>query len=266
MFSWLHNFLPSSILISFGPITIYWYGLLVVLGIVSALFLILFLAKRFKIDSEKIWDLSFYLVLFGLIGARVYEVFLEAPYYFSHPEQILKIWEGGLAIHGGIIAGLLTLIWFIKKHQLDFWKVAAIITPGLAIGQAIGRFGNWFNQELFGKPTNLPWGIPIEIGLRPLEHLNKDFFHPVFFYESLCLFLITAILVFILIKQKTSLSKNISMLVVAIYLGLSSLTRFLLEFIKADETPTIFNWRWPQIISFAIIVVAIFIFKKSKNV
>jgi phosphatidylglycerol:prolipoprotein diacylglycerol transferase len=266
MFSWLHNFLPSSILISFGPITIYWYGLFFVLGIISALFLILKLAKIFKVDSEKIWDLGFYLVFFGLIGARIYEIFLEAPYYFSHPEQIIKVWEGGLAIHGGIIAGLITLIWFVKKNNLEFWKMAAIITPGLALGQAIGRFGNWFNQELFGKPTNLPWGIPIEIGFRPLQYINNNFFHPTFIYESLGLIFITILLVYILLKKKGEIKKAFFIKITAVYLGLSAALRFLLEFIKADEAPTILGWRWPQLFTLFIILIAIIIYKKSKNV
>lgn len=266
MFFWLHNFLPSQILIKLGPLTIYWYGLFIVLGILSALFLILRIAKRFGFESEKVWDLSFYLILFGLIGARVYEVFLMAPYYFSHPEQIVKVWEGGLAIHGGITAGIITLIIFTKKNNLSFWKTAAIITPGVALGQAIGRFGNWFNQELFGKPTDLPWGIPIEIGFRPLKYLNQNFFHPTFLYESLGLIIITIFIIFLFTKQKEELKKSFSMKVVALYLSFSSLLRFFLEFIKVDETPIFLGIRWPQVFSLLLFLIAFIIYKKSKNV
>lgn len=266
MFSSLHNFLPNPILISFGPITIYWYGLLIVLGIISALILILSLAKRFNIDSEYIWDLSFYLVLFGIIGARVYEIFLEFPYYVSHPNQIIKIWEGGLAIHGAIIAGVITLFLFIKKYKLDFWQLTAIIVPGLALGQTIGRFGNWFNQELFGLPTNLPWGIPIALENRPLNYISAIFFHPTFLYESLGLLVITIFLISFLCQQKNNLSKKIAMRVTSYYLILYSVLRFSLEFIKVDITPLFLGLRWPQFISLVIIIIAIIIYKKSSHV
>ncbi len=266
MFSYLHNFIPQSVLFHYGIITIYWYGLFIVLGILTALFLILSLAKRFNIDSEKIWDLSFYLVLFGIIGARIYEIFLEFPYYSTHLSQIVKIWEGGLAIHGGIIAGAITLFLFIKKNKLDFWKLGAIVVPGLALGQAIGRWGNWFNQELFGLPTNLPWGIPIEIQNRPLDYLNQSFFQPTFLYESLGLFLIVIFLLALLYKQKNNLTKKIAMKIVAAYLALYSILRFSLEFIKVDVTPLFLGLRWPQVISIVILVIAIIIYKKSSHV
>ena len=265
MFSLLHNFLPQPIFLNLGLITIRWYGLFIVLGIISALAIILLLAKRFKIKSDTIWDLSFYLVLFGIIGARVYEIFLEFPYYSSHPDQIIKIWEGGLAIHGAIIAGAITLFIFIKKNKLNFWPFLAILTPGLAIGQAIGRLGNWFNQELFGLPTNLPWGIPISPENRPLEFINQSFFNPTFLYESLGLILICSLLFTILWRQKNNLSQKIAMRVSAYYLALSSILRFSLEFIKVDTTPILFGLRWPQIISLLFLVIAIIIYKKSQH-
>jgi phosphatidylglycerol---prolipoprotein diacylglyceryl transferase len=266
MFSLLHNFLPYPILFQFGIITIHWYGLFIVLGIISALILILSLAKRFNIDSEKIWDLSFYLVLFGIIGARIYEIFLEFPYYSSYPSQVIKIWEGGLAIHGAIIAGAITLFLFIKKNKLDFWQLMAIIVPGLALGQAIGRWGNWFNQELFGLPTSLPWGIPIATENRPLDYINQSFFHPTFLYESIGLFTITIFLIILLYRQKNNLSKKIAMRVGAYYLSLYSILRFSLEFIKVDVTPLFLGLRWPQVISLIIILIAFIIYKKSSHV
>lgn len=266
MFSFLHNFLPQPILFHQGIITIYWYGLFIVLGIIASLILILFLARRFKIDSEKIWDLSFYLVLFGIIGARIYEIFLEFPYYYANPSQIIKIWEGGLAIHGAIIAGAITLFVFVKKNHLDFWQLMAIIAPGLALGQAIGRYGNWFNQELFGLPTNLPWGIPIAIENRPLEFISQEFFHPTFIYESLGLLLISIFLFILLYRQKNSLTKKMAMRIGAYYLAAYSVLRFSLEFIKVDITPTFLGLRWPQFMSLIIISIAIVIFKKSSHV
>ena len=266
MFSLLHNFLPQPILFHLGFITVRWYGLVIVLAILAAMSLTLYLSRRFKIDSEKIWDLSFYLVLFGIIGARIYEIFLEFPYYSANPSQILKIWEGGLAIHGAIIAGAITLYIFIRKYKLDFWTLLAIITPGLALGQAIGRWGNWFNQELFGLPTNLPWGIPIDILNRPLEYVNQTYFQPTFLYESIGNLIIVSFLFWLLLKNKDGLTKKIAMRVSAYYLALYSLLRFSLEFIKVDITPVFLDLRWPQIISVIIFIVAIIIYKKSSHV
>jgi len=266
MFYWLHNFYPQSVLFKLGPITIHWYGLFIVLGIISALVVILYLAKRFKIDSEKIWDLSFYLVLFGIIGARIYEIFLEFPYYSTHLWQIVKIWEGGLAIHGAIIAGIITVFVFIKKNKMAFWPLTAIITPGLALGQAIGRFGNWFNQELFGLPTNLPWGIPIAIENRPLEFISNQFFQPTFLYESLGSFAIAIFLFILLYKQKNYLANKLAMRITAIYLALYSILRFSLEFIRIDSAPVFLGLRWPQVMSLIILVIASIIYKKSYHV
>lgn len=206
------------------------------------------------------------MVLFGIIGARAYEIFLEFPYYWSHPSQMLKIWEGGLAIHGAIIFGAITLFLYIKKNKLDFWKLMAIIVPGLALGQAIGRFGNWFNQELFGLPTNLPWGIPISAVNRPLEYISQIFFQPTFLYESLGLLIIAAFLFTLLRREKNNLSRKNAMRVGAYYLALYSILRFSLEFIKVDPTPVFLGLRWPQFISLVIIVVAIIIYKKSSHV
>lgn len=265
MFSWLHNFDPTPVLISLGPINLYWYGFFIVLGIITALSLALYLGKKNSINKNKIWDLAFYLVLFGIIGARIYEIFLELPYYLKNPLQIIKIWEGGLAIHGGIIAGVIVLIVFARKNQLSFWKLGAIFAPGIALGQAIGRFGNWFNQELFGLPTNLPWGIPIPLMKRPLEFISFEYFHPTFLYESLGSLLI-AILLVIIIKRNNNLSDVLSQKVVLLYLFLYSWLRFLLEFIKVDRAPEFVGLRWPQIISLLIICLVVFIYQKRKNV
>jgi len=266
MFSWLHNFTPEPILVQLGPVNIHWYGLFVALGILLALFISLKLSEYFNVGKDIIWDLGFYLIIFGLIGARVYEIFLEFPFYYQHPEQIIKIWAGGLAIHGAIIAGIVTIYFLAKKYQINFWRLTAIIVPGLALGQAVGRFGNWFNQELFGLPTTLPWGIPINLENRPLTFINQTFFHPTFLYESLGSLIIFVGLIVIIYYHRKSLSDKITMRLSAFYLFLYSILRFLLEFIKIDKTPILLGFRWPQIISLLIIIAAVIIFKKSKNV
>ena len=271
MINWLHTFQPQAILLSLGPINIYWYGLFIVLGIGAALLVSLKIARYYKLEPDKIFDISFWLIINGLIGARLYEVLLEASYYLSNPLNIFKVWEGGLAIHGAIIAGILTIIYFAKKEQVSFWNLAALFTPGLALGQAIGRWGNYFNQELFGEPTNLPWGIAINSLNRPLGYQEFTFFHPTFLYESLGLtviFLILISLTVALLKGKVKISQE-PVLITSVYLILSSFLRFSLEYIKIDNTPILLGLRWPQFFSLVIILFSfislIFTFHGKKN-
>lgn len=276
MINWLHTFHPQAILLSFGPLHLYWYGLFMVLGIIAALGVSLKLARYYQIKAETIFDLAFWLIIVGLLGARIYDVFLNFSYYSDYPLDIFKIWQGGLAIHGALLAGLATIYFFSKRQKISFWVFTAIITPGLAIGQAIGRFGNYFNQELFGLPTAKPWGIPIDLMNRPANYITDQFFHPTFLYESLGCLLIFIVLIslnYLFIKKNKLNSRHNNILLTAVYMILYSILRFCLEYIKIDITPTFFNLRWPQIISLFIIA-AFFIslilnyhaHKKEKNI
>jgi len=256
MINFLHTFEPSALLLSWGSFTIYWYGLMVVLGIIGALVISIKLSHYYGINNNQVLDISFYLIIFGILGARVYDILLEWPYYLSKPQQIFKIWEGGLAIHGAIIAGLVTLYLFARRYQFSIWRLSSLFVPGLAIGQAIGRWGNYFNQELFGKPTTQAWGIPIALENRPIHYLNEVYFHPTFFYESLGCLLIGLFLLTLnihYIRQK-KLKEAFYIWSTAAYMVLYSVLRFALEFIRLDKTPFLVGWRWPQVISLLIIV------------
>ena len=257
--NFLHNFEPSAIALTFGSFTIYWYGIIMGLAIVSALFLATYIAQFFQIDKEVILDIAILLIISGLIGARLYEVLLNFSYYVSNPSEILQVWHGGLAIHGALIGGLITLLVFSRKKKFDPWLLSAMLLPGVALGQAIGRWGNWFNQELFGLPSNLPWSIPIEAINRPDGYGSFMHFHPTFLYESIgCLIL--AVCLYYLIRLKKSFE-----LVIGVYTIGYGLLRFILEYIKIDLTPHAFGLRWPQVVSLLFIVIGIWIiaFKKS---
>ena len=262
LINFLHTFNPSPILISLGPVHIYWYGFFIVLGVLAALTVASSLAELSGFKKAVIWDLAFWLIIGGLIGARIYHVFLELPYYLANPLSIIKIWQGGLAIHGAIIGGLIALWLFSKKYQHDFWQLAAIISTALPLAQAIGRWGNFFNQELYGRPTSLPWGIPIDPAHRPWQYLNYDYFHPTFFYESIGNLIIFLILIsfqaWIIKKNKISTLRY--ELCVMSYAILYSLLRFSAEFIRIDSTPVIFGLRFPQIISLLIIILCLIYF------
>ncbi len=272
--SFLHNFQPESILFTLGPITIYWYGLFMVISIILALIITTHLAKRYDLKPSLIIDLAFWLILFGFIGARLYELIIDFDYYYQNPLAIVKIWQGGLAIHGAIITGLITLYLFSKnlREKLSqstiniFWKLTAIIVPGLALGQAVGRWGNYFNQELFGLPSNLPWAIPITLFYRPIEYISINFFHPTFLYESIgCLIIFIVLMIYHKkIKNQINPIKHF-IRITALYLLLYSVLRFSLEFLRLDPTLTIFNWRWPQIISIILILISIYLFFISRK-
>ncbi len=259
MIHFLHTFHPQAILFSYGIISIHWYGLIMVLAMLTALAITYRLAKYYNIEPDTIFDLAFWLIIGGLIGARIYNDFLQLPYYIQHPLQSVEIWQGGLAIHGGIIAGLLIIWWFARKRKLNFWKLTAILAPGLAIGQAIGRWGNYFNQEIFGLPTSLPWGIPIDFADRPIKYLNNIYFHPTFLYASLgCLLIGLFLLGFnIWAIKKRKLGRKFYIWSIALYLILYSILRFFLEFIRLDPAPRFLGLRWPQDISIIIIILAL---------
>ncbi|MDO8260544.1 MAG: prolipoprotein diacylglyceryl transferase, partial [Candidatus Magasanikbacteria bacterium] len=271
MFNFLHTFSPNPILISFGPITVYWYGLFVVSGIIAAFYIILKLAEYYDLEKNTIVDIGFWIVLWGIVGARLYHVGLEFSYYYAHPINIFKIWNGGLAIHGAIIAGALTGFYLVKKHEISFWKLASICVPGIALGQAIGRWGNYFNQELYGLPTGLPWGIPIDPINKMPEYYNYAFFHPTFIYESIGNIFIFIILISLqawMINRKKQ-SDFYLILSISLYLMLYSVLRFSTEFLRIDFTPTLLALRFPQLMSIILFLVsALFLaytWKKQKK-
>lgn len=269
MIDFLHTFKPSPILFSFGPFSIYWYGFFIVIGASLAIVIALKISPYYNLKKETVIDLAFWLIVGGIIGARIYHVVLESSYYLKYPLDIFKIWQGGLAIHGAIIAGLIIIWLFTKKYNLNFWLTAAIIIPGLALAQAIGRWGNYFNQELFGWPTTLPWGIPIDILKRPAEYISSEFFHPTFLYESIGNFLIFLILIFfhLWIIKNRQFKNYIYCRLSTIYLILYSTLRFSLEFIRVDETLIFLSLRFPQITSLVIILLtfALLIYKMRKD-
>ena len=247
------NISPSSILFEIGQFKIHWYGFIMVLAILVAIYVINKLAKKKGYNIKQLENLYFYVIIMGLIGARLYEVlFFNWSYYQSNLLNIFKIWNGGLAIQGTILFGIVTVYIFCKKNKLIFWKYTDLLVLGLILGQTIGRWGNFFNQELYGRVSNLPWAIYIE--------RTANFHHPVFLYESI----LNLILFFILLKlfKKGYFNGFITLLYLAGY----SLIRFCMEFIRIDPAPLVLGLRLPQLVSFLVIIVSIiFIFRIDKK-
>lgn len=185
----------SEIPLPLGPLTLRWYGLLIATAVLIGLYLSSWLAKQRKLENGLISDLLPLLVLFSVIGARIYYVAFEWRNYAGSPLKALAIWEGGIAIHGALIAGTLTLILFCRWRRQPFWDVLDVLVPSVALGQAIGRWGNFFNSEAFGVPTDLPWKLFIPTSSRPLLYSDAEFFHPTFLYESIWNLLLFIVLI-----------------------------------------------------------------------
>ncbi|MEB3261252.1 MAG: prolipoprotein diacylglyceryl transferase [Cyanobacteriota bacterium] len=168
-----------------GPFTLRWYGLLIATAVVAGLTLARRLARRRSIDPDLVSDLLPFLVLGAILGARLYYVLLEWRQYRGQWGEMLAIWHGGIAIHGALIGGTLTTILFCRWRRQPFWPLLDVLLPAVALGQAIGRWGNFFNSEAFGLPTTLPWRLTIPPANRPAPFLEQATFHPTFLYESL---------------------------------------------------------------------------------
>lgn len=230
--------------ISIGSFTITYYGIIIVFGAILGSLLASRQAKKHGQDSEIILDLLPWLLIAGIIGARLWHVFtpsasniaagVTTENYLKNPMEILALRKGGLGIPGGIIGGAIAMIIYCKVKKLNFWQWADFIAPGLLIAQSIGRWGNFVNQEVYGRPTNLPWGILIDPQhrMRGFEAVEK--YHPLFLYESLLSLIGAGLLVLIGDKFKDKLYKGDLFLG---YLIWYPITRFLLEFLRLDPSP-----------------------------
>lgn len=176
---------PGPLVFQLGPFGLRWYGLLIAVAVLSGLALATRLGRARGIEPGLIADLLPLLVLGAVIGARTYYVLLEWRQYSNDWLSALAVWHGGIAIHGALIGGTLTLILFCRWRRQRFWPLLDVLVPAVALGQAIGRWGNFFNSEAFGLPTDLPWKLSIPAVNRPPEFLRELYFHPTFLYESL---------------------------------------------------------------------------------
>ena len=227
--------------LSLGPLFLRWNGLLIALGIATGALLSAREAQRRHYDPEIIYHLFLPLTIWGMIGARLWyiltpplssiELGLTTQYYFSHLIDVVAVWIGGFGIPGAWIGGSLALYYFARKNEIPFLELADIIAPGLALAQAIGRLGNYFNQELYGLPTNLPWKIFIDPShrLRGFEKVN--FYHPLFAYEAILNFANMVFLLWLARRFDGILKAGDIFLA---YLGFYSLSRFFLEFLRLD--------------------------------
>jgi phosphatidylglycerol:prolipoprotein diacylglycerol transferase len=251
---WWQEYSPQAQIFSFGPINVNWYGLILVTAIIIAGGLARKkLAKDNIISHRQFEDLFFYIVIFGLIGARIAHVLFELDYYIQYPKEIIQIWHGGISLYGSLVGGALAAWWWCKKYKIKFLQISDRILPFFALAQAIGRWGNYFNQELFGQPTNSWFGIYIAPANRPLIFYNQNIFQPTFFYESL---LNIALFIYLFLASKKRLSTG---KITYFYILGYTFIRFFMEFIRVDNTAILGPLRVPQVLSAFFFLVALYL-------
>lgn len=248
---------------SLGPITITFYSLFILTGMILAAILIIKESKKYGIDTSFVTNLIFWCIIFGIIGARIYYVLFNLDYYLSSPIEIIKVWNGGLAIHGGIVAGLITLIIYCNKYKINFLKMADIMVPGLVLGQAIGRWGNFFNMEAHGGIVSRGFLESIHIPKFIINgmHIGNYYYHPTFLYES-----IFCILCFILLLVLRKLKKLNIGTITSVYLIWYGILRFFIEGLRTDSL-MFFNLKIAQIISLVMVIfgIILLIYSLIKN-
>ena len=176
---------PGPLVFQLGPIALRWYGLLIAIAVLLGLSLATRLGRARGIEPSLIADLLPLMVLGAVLGARLYYELLEWRQNGGNWLDALAIWRGGIAIHGALLGGSLAAVLFCRWRRQPFWPLLDVLVPAVALGQAIGRWGNFFNSEAFGLPTDLPWKLFIPLPFRPSEFLDQAYFHPTFLYESI---------------------------------------------------------------------------------
>lgn len=238
---------PNPIALHVGGITVRWYGILIAGALVLGMVIAWRRCRRTGLSPDDVTDFFLVLIPGVVIGARLWYVIFEWGYYRGKPSEIAMIWHGGLAIHGGILAGILVGVIFCRVKKITFWDLADTVIPALPLGQAIGRWGNFFNQEAHGVATHLPWAITVNDPAMGLVQV-----HPTFLYESLWDVLVFLFLVFIFERR---LQRNRGELLFVYFIGYS-VGRFFIEGLRTDSL-MFFGLRTAQLTSLALIVIGI---------
>jgi phosphatidylglycerol:prolipoprotein diacylglycerol transferase len=249
---------PDAVALQLGPISIGWYGLCYAIGLAAAYIVLIRLARAAGEDPELVGNGIVIVSIAALIGGRLYHVIDQWALYANDPLKIILPPYSGLGVYGGIVTGTLAGWWYVRRHGVSFARWADIVAPALFVMQAIGRWGNYFNQELYGPPTSLPWGIPIDCAHRLQVYAceivpESTRFHPLFLYESISGLVGAAFLVFLGYRLRSRLRPGDLLLTFFIWYGV---TRFVLEFLRADNW-TFFGIPTAQLVSMAFIAVGV---------
>ena len=240
----LHDPIAFSI---FG-LSVRWYAIFILAGIIVSLFVMRWLAEKRGMDPEFPLDAAPVVIVAAIIGARLYYILLRWNDYSADPGSAFNIRLGGLTIHGALLAGTLTFFWYCRRRGERFFAWVDIVIAVVPIGQAIGRWGNWANQEAFGTPTDLPWAVTIDPAHRPAQYAQYSTFHPTFLYECILNLVIAAILIWLVLRMRTDRRFREGD-ALWIYLILYGIIRFIIE---SDRTDSLKIGPWPAAYWFSV--------------
>jgi phosphatidylglycerol:prolipoprotein diacylglycerol transferase len=243
----------SRIALDLGGLQIHWYGLIIGVGVLLGLLIAVRESERRGLSKELFVDLILFAVPIAIICARIYYVTFQWGYYSQHPSEIIKIWNGGIAIHGALIGAVLTTIVFAKVRNVSFWKIVDVAAPSLLLGQAIGRWGNFINQEAHGGEVTRAFLENMHLPQFIIDqmYINGAYYHPTFLYESIWNLIGVVIL---LLLRKVNLRRGEIFLS---YLIWYSVGRFFIEGLRTDSLMLTETLRIAQVISLTLIVLAI---------
>lgn len=226
-----------------GPLLVHYYGLLIMLGVLAATWMTMRLLKETNVDPELVWEMLPWTIVAGIVGARIWHILtppasmvelgITTQYYLTHPLDALAIWRGGLGIPGAVVGGALAVWIQARRKDVSFLVLVDAIVPGLALAQAIGRWGNFINQEVYGMPSDLPWAIHIDPAHRLPEFADQATYHPLFLYESMLNLLIMGILLWVTFRFRKNRLRG---MVFQLYLVFYPAVRFGLEFLRLDTS------------------------------
>lgn len=228
---------PAQNVLELGPLTIHFYGILIAIGVIVAIIVSKKRYERFGGSGEFFESVAIWAIVIGFLGARAGYVLTHTHRFEGRPWAVFFIWEGGLALYGGLFFGALTVIYLVNKRGGDLFSFGDATAIGIPLAQAIGRWGNYFNQELFGTPSDLPWAVMIDPAHRPAGYEQFETFHPTFLYESVwnALILVPVIL---WLERGGKLAKGASF---GVYIAMYSFIRFSMELLRTDTSFRLFG-------------------------
>lgn len=246
----------NPILLDLGFVQIYWYSVIILISFFVGGVLAIHEAKKWKIPEEFMINLFFYIIVFSLIGARLYYVIFNFDYYSNNLIEIIKVWEGGLAIHGGLIAALIVTIIYSKKYKINTLRLLDILVVSLLLGQAIGRWGNFMNGEAHGTITTLEHLSSLHIPNFIINgmYIDGNYYIPTFLYESICSIIGFIILIIFRSRKYTKVGMTTSL-----YLIWYGIERIIIEGMRTDSL-MLGNIRIAQLVSFIMIIIGIIIY------
>ena len=252
----------DPIAVTLGPFEVHWYGVIIGVGIILAMIIAMRESTRRGLDKDVFADLLLWAIPIAIISARIYYVIFEWDYYAHNPGEIIAIWNGGIAIHGALIGAVLTAYFFTKKRNISFWKLADIAAPSIILGQAIGRWGNFMNQEAHGGEVTRAFleNLHLPEFIINQMYINGAYYHPTFLYESVWDFVVFLALILL---HRVNLGRGEMFLTYIIWY---SVGRFFIEGLRTDSL-MIGDMRMAQLLSIALIVFALaaWVYRRMKG-